>query len=62
MDEQKAREILKRYIKDGVKLINDNNFTSWSPSYEPEEITLDGEFSADELEAMAWWMRKYGDS
>lgn len=31
------------------------NFASWIQG--EEAIALDGDFTADELEAMAWWMR-----
>jgi hypothetical protein len=50
MDEQKAREIIE------------NARNSMEPSYFDLEqfdgrCCLDGMFTADELEAIAWWMR-----
>lgn len=30
-------------------------YVSWTPGR--DQATLDGEFTADDLEAIAWWMR-----
>lgn len=55
MDEPTAREI----IMDFIDLNGDLRFTSpwvaWGTG--DNSVTLDGDFSADELEAIAWWMR-----
>lgn len=32
-------------------------YLAWTHDTNPEKATLDGDFSADELEAIAWWMR-----
>lgn len=53
MDEIKAREILGRWVKD------DDSLSSLDPYINAncEDASLDGGFTADQLEAMAWWMR-----
>ena len=55
MDEKKAREILGDTIEPAGELVNFSNYTSWKPG--EIDITLDGLFSAEELEAIAWWMK-----
>lgn len=60
MNEAKVREIFQ---SSWGNVISDNNgiylcslsFFSWDPS--DREISLDGSFTADELEAIVWWMR-----
>ncbi len=58
MDEQKAREILE-----GVIITEDDNLYSlgvwylWWAHDRKEEAVLDGQYTADQLEAIAWWMR-----
>jgi len=58
MNEKRAREILS---KNGGNINSDNSLSStwtymyWNPG--DEDITLDGEFSLEELEAIMWWMR-----
>lgn len=60
MDEQRAREILTPYLKEG-RLGGGMTSHFISPDYEEGTIALDGHnFTADELEAMAWWMRNKG--
>jgi hypothetical protein len=51
MNERRARELIAGLAPDG-------NLFRW-PAYgdDPEYALLDGDFSADELEAIAWWMR-----
>jgi hypothetical protein len=51
MTEQRARDLIDKCVIDG-------NFFSW-PAYgdDPDHAQLDGEFTAEELEAIAWWMR-----
>jgi hypothetical protein len=60
MDEIKAREILRGYIDDKNNLVWESgkglgDYLHWW--VETREATLDGNFSADELEAIVWWMR-----
>ncbi len=55
MDEQMAREILKDYIFGDTGLLNACfPYINWSKGN--EKTTLDGNFSAIELKALAWWM------
>jgi hypothetical protein len=59
MDEATARElldmerILHDYCLDNVKAAA---YVSWSPG--DSNACIDGYFTADQLEAMAWWMRQ----
>jgi len=53
MTEARAREIL------GSRLTADGSFRDW-PFYHGDTLALDGNFNADELEAIAWWMRNKG--
>lgn len=60
MDEEKAKEILGNVIEvDGGlhSLCSGEHFayTNWFKG--DETATLDGEFTADQLEAIAWWIR-----
>ncbi len=61
MNEKKAREILgdavnKPYGSGGPGSISClGHYMAWSPG--DGTITLDSEFSLDEIEAIAWWMR-----
>jgi hypothetical protein len=55
MDETKAREILKDEIDSGGGLYCLGTYIAWNPTN--NSATLDSEFDADELEAIAWWMR-----
>ncbi len=56
MDEERVKKILKPEV-----LSNDGGlyslgwYLAWSPN--DTEVTLDGPFTADELEAIAWWMK-----
>lgn len=51
MDEQRARQILG----DLVLPNNGLDFIAW----DDDGVTLDGTFNADDLEALAWWMRTF---
>ena len=54
MDEKKAMEILGEYI-------DDDELCTYTGRYiqsDEDKVDLEGKFSADELEAMAWWLRK----
>ena len=55
MDEKKAREILKDIIRTDGGLADLSWYLDWQVG--DEEATLDGPFSAEDLEAIAWWMR-----
>ena len=55
MDEQKAREILGAAIKEDNRLEDFSPYISWRGVSDCME--LDGTFTADDLEALAWWMR-----
>jgi hypothetical protein len=55
MTEEKAREILGDGIKPDNSVRRSSPFIFWAPEY--ELVSLDGGFSPDELEAIAWWMR-----
>lgn len=55
MTEEKARELLRHSI-DGKDLHDIGWYLAWKATY-PDWATLDGTFSADDLEAIAWWMR-----
>ncbi len=56
MNQQQAREILK-----DVTLTPDNSLRSFEPflawNAGSNNACLDGYFDADELEAIAWWMK-----
>ena len=60
MNEQKAMETLKDFIERDNSLYLNGRYVAWNLS--DKKITLDDDFTADELEAMAWWMRNYGES
>jgi len=58
MNEKEARKILEEYTEeDNNGLHSLYNYVAWEPS--DKDITLDGVFEIEELEAMAWWMRCY---
>jgi hypothetical protein len=57
MDEAQAREILKDHIQSDNQLNNVGRYLNWHPTVRNFEATLDGDFQAEELEAIAWWMR-----
>ena len=54
MTEEIAREILGGAIRDDDSL-NSIRFLQWQAGW--DAATLDDSFTADELEAIAWWMR-----
>ena len=58
MNEKKARKILGDWIQGDETLFCLGHYIAWpSPSDDKERIVLDAQFSLDELEAIAWWMR-----
>jgi len=54
MTEKQAREILGDMIRGDGGLISDFDFVHWDTDQSTAE--LDGPFTADELQAIAWWM------
>jgi len=56
MDEERAREILKDWVQSDGSLFCLGHYISW-PCCDKEEVCLDDTFTANELEAIAWWMR-----
>ena len=52
-----AREILGDDIQEDNRLYNRGRYLYWTSSYDGNTATLDDAFTADELEAIAWWMR-----
>ncbi len=58
MDEKRAREILGFSVTPEDELFELGWYIAW-PSAGPdkENASLDGYFTADHLEAIAWWMR-----
>ncbi len=61
MDEKRAAEILKNNIcEDGLKGSDDIEngvYMRWSSGHYADKICLDSDFSAEQLEAIAWWIR-----
>lgn len=59
MDEQKAREVLRGFIRPDDSLHDDGDcWVYWpDPTGSEGQIHIDGRLIADELEAMAWWIR-----
>jgi hypothetical protein len=55
MDENKARSILGDAIKEDNHIHCLGHYMAWYP--DEDKITLDCQFTADELEALAWWMK-----
>jgi len=56
MDEKQATDILGNdVITDDGGLYSLGWYLAWAPN--DDKATLDGCFNADELEAIAWWMK-----
>jgi hypothetical protein len=55
MDESRAREILG--FKDGQEFSWGDIHDYVRPNNYDDIVCIDGDFNADELEAIAWWMR-----
>lgn len=63
MTEQRAREILGEAVLSDGLYGGSGEYLSWpSKGNDHEGATLDGRFTADELEAIAWWMRNKAPS
>lgn len=60
MNEEKAKEILRRSIQFNNCLDSSDFWNIWEPGQ--HEVCLDGRFTAMELEAIAWWMRNKSKS
>lgn len=58
MDEKRAREILGHSLSDDGRILGgvDEAYAKW-PLLASDRAKLDGDFTADALEAIAWWMR-----
>ncbi|QJR79592.1 hypothetical protein CA267_001665 [Alteromonas pelagimontana] len=54
MNEEKARAILGERIQPDNSLHDSTDWVDWTGD---DSIQLDADFSVDELEAIAWWMR-----
>jgi hypothetical protein len=62
MNEQRAREILAPIVQRGPELSGyvGGGYVSWQPGQKHAVLVAHtdiGGFDADELEAIAWWMR-----
>lgn len=55
LNQERAREILRASIKESGALYNPGEFLAWDPG--DKNAVLDGQFSAEYLEAVAWWMK-----
>jgi hypothetical protein len=55
MNKEKAQEILGGWIQEDGRLYSVGAYLAWRAG--DDCATLDGDFTADELEAIAWWMR-----
>jgi len=56
MTEQKAKALLKEMILPNGDIYGLGRYASWQVSH-PETARLDGDFNAEELAALAWWMK-----
>ena len=60
MNEARAREILGPFIREDNHLgSKGDEDLDWEPSYK-DSGHMKGWFTADQLEAIAWWMRNKG--
>ena len=55
MDEKQARKILEDEIESNGELYSLGRYIAWSIN--DAKATLDGSFTANDLEAIAWWMK-----
>ena len=55
MNEKRVREILKDAIESNGELVDFNNSLHWKPGN--NHVILDSYFTAEKLEAIAWWMK-----
>jgi hypothetical protein len=59
MDESKAREILGFHEGQAFTWGDIQGYVR--PNDYDDSICVDGDYTADELEAIAWWMRNKGE-
>ncbi|OYV01649.1 MAG: hypothetical protein CFE26_22745 [Verrucomicrobiales bacterium VVV1] len=58
MNETTARQLLKGAIRpDGSLVQLSYHYLIWPSNVEGDLITVDGYLTAEELEALAWWMK-----
>lgn len=58
MNETSARKLLDDTIQpDGSLKETDDNWIEWPLRPDGKVISIDGCFTADQLEALAWWIR-----
>lgn len=57
MNNKRAKEILKNYIRKDNSLHSYEQYTSWNKK--DKTILLDGDYSIELLEALVYWMKKY---
>lgn len=57
MNEKIARKILGEWVQSDDTLYCLGQYLAWPSCTDKEYITLDAEFTAEDLEAIAWWMR-----
>lgn len=54
MNEDQARAVLGKAVKDDNSLYNCGAYLSWMPG--DRDVTLDGDFYLGYLKAVVWWM------
>lgn len=58
MNEVTARKLLGALVQpDGSLMETQDNWIVWPVRPDGESIHIDGGFTAEQLEALAWWMR-----
>ena len=57
MTKDRALTILGPWIDQDLRLQSDFPSLQWKPG--DESVELDGVFTVDELEALAWWVQHY---
>ena len=58
MTEIRARKLLGNSIHpDGSLKATDDNWIEWPLRPDGVDISIDGSFTAEQLEALAWWLR-----
>jgi len=58
MNEASARKLIGEFIQsDGALKATDTNWIIWPLRPDGKTICVDGYFTAEELEALAWWIR-----
>lgn len=57
MDEVTAKTLLGPSVCPDNSLRCSDSYVCWPSNGDKSFVVLDGEFDADELEAITWWMR-----